>query len=55
MKKLKNCLEVVIDFENELEVFVELKYCNLVKFRGYCVLFILKFLIYDFILNGIVD
>lgn len=55
VKKLKNCLEAAIDFENELEALAELKHRNLVKLRGYCVSPTSKFLIYDFIPNGTVD
>ena len=55
VKKLKLCLEAARGFENELETLGEIKHCNLVKLRGYCVSPSTKLLIYDFLPNGTLD
>ncbi|KAG0625730.1 hypothetical protein M758_2G076700 [Ceratodon purpureus] len=55
VKKLKHCLEAARGFENELETLGEIKHCNLVKLRGYCVAPLMKLLIYDFVPNGTLD
>lgn len=55
VKKLKQCLEAARGFENELETLGEIKHCNLVKLRGYCVSPSTKLLIYDFLPNGTLD
>lgn len=55
VKKLKHCLEAARGFENELETLGEIKHCNLVKLRGYCVAPSTKLLIYDFLPNGTLD
>jgi serine/threonine protein kinase len=55
VKKLKDCLEAALGFENELETLGELKHRNLVKLRGYCVAPTAKLLFYDFIPNGTMD
>lgn len=55
VKKLKDCLEATLGFENELETLGELKHRNLVKLRGYCVAPTAKLLFYDFIPNGTMD
>jgi serine/threonine protein kinase len=55
VKKLKSCLEAARGFENELETLGEIKHCNLVKLRGYCVSPLTKLLIYDFVPNGTLD
>lgn len=55
LKKLKDCLEGALGFENELETLGELKHRNLVKLRGYCVAPSAKLLLYDFIPNGTMD
>lgn len=55
VKKLKQCLEAARGFENELETLGEIKHCNLVKLRGYCVAPLSRLLIYDFIPNGTLD
>jgi interleukin-1 receptor-associated kinase 1 len=55
VKKLKQCLEAARGFENELETLGEIKHCNLVKLRGYCVAPLSRLLIYDFVPNGTLD
>lgn len=55
VKKLKQCLEATRGFENELETLGEIKHCNLVKLRGYCISPSTKLLVYDFLPNGTLD
>lgn len=55
VKKLKQCLEAARGFENELETLGEIKHCNLVKLRGYCISPSSKLLVYDFLPNGTLD
>lgn len=55
VKKFKICLEFEWSFENELDIFGILKYRNLVKFKGFCFGFNVKFLFYDYLLGGNFD